>query len=121
MGISFSYPFLNIFLGLAVKHDSESDKVDIASNNRVGTVRYMAPEIIQDMIDPSKFVGFKQADIYSLALVFWEIMRRCDEFGMFLLCMHLALNQLSYYNHKNDIYQVLVFCIFDALMTNRPS
>ena len=77
--------FLNILLGLAVKHDSESDKVDIASNNRVGTVRYMAPEIIQDMIDPSKFVGFKQADIYSLALVFWEIMRRCDELGTFLL------------------------------------
>lgn len=33
-------------LGLAVKHDTTTDSVDIGENpNRVGTVRYMAPEV----------------------------------------------------------------------------
>lgn len=32
-------------LGLAVRHDVASDTVDIPLNNRVGTKRYMAPEV----------------------------------------------------------------------------
>lgn len=32
-------------LGLAVRYDVVSDKVDIPLNNRVGTKRYMAPEV----------------------------------------------------------------------------
>ena len=33
-------------LGLAVKHDTKTNSVDISENpNRVGTVRYMAPEV----------------------------------------------------------------------------
>lgn len=33
-------------LGLAVRHDVNTDTVDIPLNNRVGTKRYMAPEVI---------------------------------------------------------------------------
>lgn len=33
-------------LGLAVRHDVQSDTVDIPLNHRVGTKRYMAPEVI---------------------------------------------------------------------------
>lgn len=33
-------------LGLAVRHDVITDTVDIQLNNRVGTKRYMAPEVI---------------------------------------------------------------------------
>lgn len=32
-------------LGLAVRHDVTTDTVDIPLNNRVGTKRYMAPEV----------------------------------------------------------------------------
>lgn len=32
-------------LGLAVRHDVATDKVDIPSTHRVGTKRYMAPEV----------------------------------------------------------------------------
>lgn len=32
-------------LGLAVRHDVATDTVDIPLNNRVGTKRYMAPEV----------------------------------------------------------------------------
>ena len=33
-------------LGLAVRYDTESNEVDIPLNSRVGTKRYMAPEVI---------------------------------------------------------------------------
>jgi TGF-beta receptor type-1 len=38
-------------LGLAVRHDVATDTVDIPLNNRVGTKRYMAPEVSQSMFD----------------------------------------------------------------------
>jgi len=65
-------------LGLAVRHDSATDTIDIPLNNRVGTKRYMAPEVLENSINERHFDSFKRADIYSLGLVFWEIVRRCD-------------------------------------------
>ncbi|XP_069052337.1 activin receptor type-1C isoform X2 [Lepisosteus oculatus] len=65
-------------LGLAVKHDSISNMIDIPSNHRVGTKRYMAPEILDDTINMNNFESFKRADIYSLGLVYWELARRCS-------------------------------------------
>ncbi|XP_048835714.1 activin receptor type-1C-like isoform X2 [Brienomyrus brachyistius] len=65
-------------LGLAVKHDSIANTIDIPSNHRVGTKRYMAPEILDDSINVSNFESYKRADIYSLGLVFWELVRRCS-------------------------------------------
>ncbi|XP_076823827.1 TGF-beta receptor type-1-like [Clavelina lepadiformis] len=65
-------------LGLAVRHDSTTDTIDIPLNNRVGTKRYMAPEVLDDTLNILHFDSFKRADIYSLGLVFWEITRRCD-------------------------------------------
>lgn len=35
-------------LGLAVRHDIKTDTVDIPSNHRVGTKRYMSPEVCLD-------------------------------------------------------------------------
>ncbi|KAI8478012.1 Activin receptor type-1C [Branchiostoma belcheri] len=60
-------------LGLAVKHDPITDSVDIAPNNRVGTKRYMAPEVLDDTINITHFDSFKRADVYALGLVFWEV------------------------------------------------
>lgn len=70
------------YTGLAVKHNAETDSIDIAPNNRVGTLRYMAPEVIEDTID---FQHFERADIYALGLVFWELARRCNDEGRSLM------------------------------------
>jgi TGF-beta receptor type-1 len=70
-------------LGLAVKHDTQKDEVDIPANNRVGTKRYMAPEVLDDTINTAHFESFKRADVYSLGLVLWEIARRCSAGGLF--------------------------------------
>uniref|UniRef100_A0A673CMW7 Activin receptor type-1C n=1 Tax=Sphaeramia orbicularis TaxID=375764 RepID=A0A673CMW7_9TELE len=69
-------------LGLAVKHDSNTNTIDIPSNHRVGTKRYMAPEILDETINMNSFESFKRADIYSLGLVFWELARRCSIRGL---------------------------------------
>ncbi|ETN60912.1 activin receptor type I [Anopheles darlingi] len=63
--------------GLAVKYTSESDEIQIAPNTRVGTRRYMAPEVLSETLDLKVFEGFKMADMYSVGLVFWEMARRC--------------------------------------------
>ncbi|XP_078537837.1 activin receptor type-1C isoform X3 [Lissotriton helveticus] len=69
-------------LGLAVTHDSKMNTIDIPLNPRVGTKRYMAPEILDDSMNMQIFESFKRADIYSLGLVYWEIARRCTAGGV---------------------------------------
>jgi bone morphogenetic protein receptor type-1B len=58
-------------------HFSESNEIDIAPNTRVGTRRYMAPEVLDESLNTSAFESFKMADMYSLGLVFWEMACRC--------------------------------------------
>ncbi|KAB7500544.1 Bone morphogenetic protein receptor type-1B [Armadillidium nasatum] len=62
--------------GLAVKYCSQSG-LDYGSNPKVGTRRYMAPELLDDSLNMSWFESLKCADIYSFSLVLWEICRRC--------------------------------------------
>ncbi|XP_034255769.1 TGF-beta receptor type-1 isoform X2 [Thrips palmi] len=70
-------------LGLAVRYDVTTDRVDIPLNNRVGTKRYMAPEVLDDTINMNHFDSFKRADVYAMGLVFWEIARRCNVGGIY--------------------------------------
>ena len=78
------------------------DTVDIPLNHRVGTKRYMAPEVrlfllshfgftiiynrslqvLDETINTNHFDSFKRADVYALGLVFWEIARRCNMGGI---------------------------------------
>ncbi|XP_076231694.1 TGF-beta receptor type-1 babo isoform X2 [Calliopsis andreniformis] len=69
-------------LGLAVRHDVITDTVDIQLNNRVGTKRYMAPEVLEETINMNHFDSFKRADVYALGLILWEIARRCNVGGI---------------------------------------
>jgi len=77
-------------LGLAVKEVRNRPKsrkdllanqdqvvIDIQENSRVGTQRYMAPEVLNGTLNQRSFESFKAADIYALGLVYWEILRRC--------------------------------------------
>uniref|UniRef100_A0A8C9MNM2 Activin receptor type-1C n=1 Tax=Serinus canaria TaxID=9135 RepID=A0A8C9MNM2_SERCA len=59
-------------LGLAVKHDSVLNTIDIPQN----------PRILDDAMNTNIFESFKRADIYSLGLVYWEIARRCSVGGI---------------------------------------
>ncbi|CAG2107433.1 unnamed protein product [Medioppia subpectinata] len=74
--------------GLAVTHTQTTGKVDVAENHRVGTKRYMAPEVLDQTMKSDVFESYKMADIYSLALVFWEVVRRtrvdgcCDDYSV---------------------------------------
>ncbi|KAL5005901.1 hypothetical protein ScPMuIL_017059 [Solemya velum] len=71
-------------LGLAVRHDSTTDSVDMdKQNNRVGTKRYMAPEVLEETINMNHFESFKRADVYAFGLVLWEIARRCSVGGIY--------------------------------------
>ncbi|XP_067385925.1 serine/threonine-protein kinase receptor R3 [Emydura macquarii macquarii] len=63
-------------LGLAVMHSQGSDYLDIGNNPRVGTKRYMAPEVLDEQIRTDCFESYKQTDIWAFGLVLWEITRR---------------------------------------------
>ena len=70
-------------LGLSVKHNPATDEVDRALNpNRVGTKRYMAPELLEMSINMHHFESFKRVDVYAMGLVFWELARRTAVGGM---------------------------------------
>jgi len=63
-------------LGLCVKL-TDNEEVDIPFNSKVGTKRYMAPEVLNEAIDDKSFDCWKRADMYSLGLVYWELANRC--------------------------------------------
>lgn len=63
--------------GLAVKYVSDTNTTDVPPNERSGTKRYMAPEILSKSINIHNFEVHKMADMYSFALVLWEMSRRC--------------------------------------------
>lgn len=81
-------------LGLAIRYDPVEDELDPPDYNcdkvRVGTKRYMPPEILSNSLDTSIFYNYCRADIYSMGLVYWEIMQRtrltddyvCDEYQL---------------------------------------
>ncbi|KAI0222788.1 Activin receptor type-1 [Lamellibrachia satsuma] len=69
-------------LGLAVTHSQKTGMIDIGTNNKVGTKRYMAPELLDETLNPECFDSFRRADIYAFGLVMWEITRRTVCCGM---------------------------------------
>ncbi|KAG5869009.1 hypothetical protein JTB14_019947 [Gonioctena quinquepunctata] len=68
--------------GLAVTHSQTNGQLDIGSNPRVGTKRYMSPEVLDESIRMNVFDSFRRADIYALGLVFWELCRRTVSNGI---------------------------------------
>ncbi len=68
--------------GLSVKLDTENDTVDLPHNSKVGTKRYLPPEVLDESLNKNHFDAWKRADVYSLGLVFWEMGRRCSGQGI---------------------------------------
>lgn len=48
---------------------------------QVGTARYMAPEVLESRVNLEDLEAFKQMDVYSMALVLWEMASRCCAIG----------------------------------------
>ncbi|XP_035995320.1 activin receptor type-1 [Fundulus heteroclitus] len=69
-------------LGLAVMHFQDTNELDVGNNPKVGTKRYMAPEVLDDSIQMDCFESFKRVDIWALGLVLWEVARRTVSNGI---------------------------------------
>jgi len=63
--------------GLAVTHTQATGETNIPQNPRVGTKRYMAPEILDMTMQMQIFESFRRVDVYGFALMMWETTRRC--------------------------------------------
>ena len=65
-------------LGLAVSGDKDGRVVLAAGTSlRTGTKRYLAPELLTNTLDQRFLNAFQKAEIYSLALIMWEVLRAC--------------------------------------------
>ncbi|XP_053326732.1 activin receptor type-1 [Spea bombifrons] len=69
-------------LGLAVIHSLSTNQLDVGNNPRVGTKRYMAPEVLDETIQVDCFDSYKRVDIYAFGLVLWEVARRMVSNGI---------------------------------------
>ncbi|CAK6967179.1 TGF-beta receptor type-2 [Scomber scombrus] len=67
--------------GLGLRLDSTLSVDDLANSGQVGTARYMAPEVLEARLNLENIESFKQTDIYSMALVLWEMTSRCEAIG----------------------------------------
>ncbi|XP_034015926.1 activin receptor type-1 [Thalassophryne amazonica] len=69
-------------LGLAVIHSQTDNLLDVGNNPKVGTKRYMAPEVLDETIQTDCFDAYKRVDIWAFGLVLWEIARRTYSNGI---------------------------------------
>ncbi|KAI2653233.1 TGF-beta receptor type-2 [Labeo rohita] len=67
--------------GLSLRLDNSMSPEELANSGQVGTARYMAPEVLESRMDLENIESFKQADVYSMSLVLWEITSRCSAIG----------------------------------------
>ncbi|KAL0962519.1 hypothetical protein UPYG_G00341100 [Umbra pygmaea] len=67
--------------GLGLRLDNSLSVDELANSGQVGTARYMAPEVLESRINLDNIESFKQTDVYSMALVLWEITSRCNAIG----------------------------------------
>lgn len=76
-------------------HSQGSDYLDIGNNPRVGTKRYMAPEVLSEQIRTDCFESYKKTDIWAYGLVLWEITRRTVVNGEMFPAAGSARSRLS--------------------------
>jgi bone morphogenetic protein receptor type-1B len=63
--------------GLAVSYNSQLERLDCVTNRvREGSHRFMAPECLSETLDIRSIDELKRTDIYSYAIVLWELVKR---------------------------------------------
>lgn len=120
-------------LGLALSGDKDGRIVPNGSYIRTGTKRYMSPEILNKKIDMKYLDSFQKAEMYSLGLVYWELLRRCqlDTNDDDNTAQQTLDYQPPYFEHVNgdpdETQMVQIVCeqkyrpVFSNLITNRRS
>ncbi|TNN84521.1 Activin receptor type-1 [Liparis tanakae] len=73
-----------IYNTVLLRHENilDTNELDVGNNPKVGTKRYMAPEVLDDTIQMDCFESYKRVDIWALGLVLWEIARRTVSNGI---------------------------------------
>lgn len=74
-------------LGFAMKitggryfSDGSEQSAEMSSLTDVGTLRYMAPEVLEGAVNLRECeTALKQVDVYAMALVLWELYSRCTD------------------------------------------
>lgn len=86
-------------LGLAVKRDefiARAPRLKHPSVKKVGTNRYMSPEILAETFVMEEFDSYKHSDIYSMALVMWEVLSRTKHNSSYIpSCASLPYSQYT--------------------------
>jgi len=71
---------LKVF-GSKYEYKGEVAMAETKSINEVGTLRYMAPELLEGAVNLRDCeTSLKQMDVYALGLVLWEVSTRCSDF-----------------------------------------
>uniref|UniRef100_A0A1I8NWV1 receptor protein serine/threonine kinase n=1 Tax=Stomoxys calcitrans TaxID=35570 RepID=A0A1I8NWV1_STOCA len=71
---------LKVF-GPRYEYKGEIAEAETRSINEVGTLRYMAPELLEGAVNLRDCeTSLKQMDVYALGLVLWEVATRCSDF-----------------------------------------
>lgn len=78
----------------------------LKQNDRVGTVRYMAPEVLDNTLNKNHFESFKRVDVYAFGLVLWELARRCTVGGKcsYLETINIQVLTRIYCSHKHQLW-----------------
>lgn len=97
---SFGCAFVFFPPGLAVTHTQADNQLDVGNNPKVGTKRYMAPEVLDETIQMDCFDAYKRVDIWAFGLVLWEIARRTYSNGQ------------HHQKHTHSFYLSLKKCLF---------
>lgn len=106
--LALKYCLYEVFLDLLnlVLSFSDTNEVDIPPNLRVGTKRYMPPEVLDESLNRSYFQSFIMADMYSFGLIMWEMARRCTSGGRnSFLSLHYKRSQC-----RRDLQSPTCFC-----------
>ncbi|XP_072223220.1 bone morphogenetic protein receptor type-2-like [Leuresthes tenuis] len=83
----------------------------------LGTLNYMAPEILEGSVNLSSSLFLMQVDIYALSLVLWEILMRCsDLFEGAIVPQHLLPYELEL--DANVTRETLMLYVYE--MDKRP-
>lgn len=68
--------------GLAVRFNSQANRMECDTSGtsfikiKEGSIRYMAPECLNETLDVNSIDDLKRTDIYSYSLVVWELLTR---------------------------------------------
>jgi len=63
--------------------DGREKEAEFCSLTEAGTLRYMAPELLEGAVNLKDCENaLKQADVYALALILWEVSNVCVQFSL---------------------------------------